>query len=220
MVGLITTFRLQLLFLKRSYDTIAWFYDRLSRLVYGSTLVKAQQFLLQAIPANSQILIVGGGTGWVLDEISKVHPSGLHITYIDASAKMIVLAKKRNVGSNKITFITSLVEDAPLAGRYDVILTPFLFDNFTEASMRRIFSLLDNHLAPNDIWLYSDFRDTSVFWQKAMLKIMYFFFRTACGIEASSLPATEACFEAHQYRIREQKAFLNGFIISTIYERN
>lgn len=111
--------------LKRNYDSIAWFYDGLSRLVFGNALIKAKLFLLDSIPSNSRLLIVGGGTGWVLEEIAKKHPSGLHITSIDASAKMVALARKRNAGANQVTFITSTIEDATLVATFDVVLTPF-----------------------------------------------------------------------------------------------
>ena len=133
---------------------------------------------------------------------------------------MMAQAQQRNAGGNQVNFITSPVEETNLRSVFDIVLTPFLFDNFTNTSMRKIFSLLDNHLAQNGIWLYSDFRDTDVPIQKAMLKIMYFFFRVSCGIEALGLPATEECFRDHEYKVREQKTILNGFVVSTVYERS
>ena len=84
--------------LERNYDSIALIYDRLARLVYGRSLVNAQLYLLDAIPAEAHVLIVGGGTGWVLEEITKRHPSGLSIDYIDAASKMVALAKKGMLG--------------------------------------------------------------------------------------------------------------------------
>jgi len=207
------------LHLKRNYDSIAWFYDRLSRLVYGEALVRAQQYLIKAIPAGASILIVGGGTGWILEEITKIHSSGLRITYIDASAKMIVLARKRNAGANKVTFIASSIESVELEDTYDVVLTPFLFDNFSEDGMRKIFSHIHKSLADNGGWLFCDFQNTAVLWQKTMLKVMYFFFRVSCGITASRLPDTEKCFADHLYKIKEQQLFLKGFVVSRVYEK-
>src|ERR1700744_542206 len=94
-----------------NYDNSAWFYDRLSRLVYGKALIRSQIYLLKHIPKNSNILIAGGGTGWILEEIVKIHPSGLTITYVEVSANMMDLSKKRNVQSNKVTFIYEPVEN-------------------------------------------------------------------------------------------------------------
>ncbi len=203
--------------MKRNYDLIAGFYDRLVRLVYGDKLVVAQQYLVSAIPAGARILIVGGGTGWVLEEIAKIHVTGLSITYVDASTKMIAQAQARTVGGNNVTFIWSAIEDFQTTEEYDVVLTPFLFDNFTEVDMRKIFERMDNRLAPGGIWLYCDFQNTHILWQKAMLKIMYLFFRASCGIEASALPGTGVCFADNNYTIRSRKTFLNGFIESMVY---
>ena len=79
-----------------NYDNSAWFYDRLSRLIYGKALVRSQVYLLRYIPAGSIILIAGGGTGWILEEISKLHPSGLKITYVEISSLGRYLRSGRN----------------------------------------------------------------------------------------------------------------------------
>ena len=188
-------------------------------MVYGKALTNAQGYLVRFIPADAHILIVGGGTGWVLEEITKIHPSGLSIIYIDASAKMTALANTRQVGKNKVTFITSPVESVILDGAFEVVLTPFLFDNFTDNSLRKIFSTIDSHMKPGGKWLHCDFQNTNVFWQKWLLKIMYFFFKVCCGIEASQLPDTDSCFTEFEYEVMTQKAFMSGFVMSTIYTK-
>ena len=187
--------------------------------MYGRALVRAQQFLVKEIPANSRILIVGGGTGWVLEEIAKIHADGLSIAYVDSSPKMISLARARNAAANIVTFIAAPIEGAARGEIYDVVLTPFLFDNFTEGTMQKAFADLNDRLAPRGTWLFCDFRKTRVFWQRIMLKVMYLFFRISCGIEASELPETEACFSTHRYKIKSQETFVNGFVVSTVYEK-
>ncbi len=91
---------------QNNYDTVAFCYDRLSRLIYGKTQVNAQTALLPFISNGSRILIAGGGTGWILDEINKTHPSGLEIVYIERSAKMLLRSKKRNCGINESSLYT------------------------------------------------------------------------------------------------------------------
>jgi len=180
--------------LKRSYDTIA-------------------------LPAGASVLIAGGGAGWELEELSKTYPSGLTIAYIDASEKMTQLAAKRKIAGNQVTFITSPVETAVIARTFDIILTPFLLDNFSDESLQKIFPLLDRHLHAHGTWLYCDFVNTNVFWQKALLKSMYLFFRAFCGIEATKLPDAEACFARYHYKVIGQKFFLHKFITATVYKK-
>jgi len=205
--------------LKRNYDTIASFYDKLARLVYGRTLINAQLFLLHAIPANSNILIAGGGTGWILEELAKIYPSGLDITYIDSSVKMITLARARNVGANNVDFVAAPVETLPPGKQYDAILTPFLLDNFTDEKLEGIFPFLHSLLRPGGLWLYCDFQNTGRLWQKGLLKLMYFFFRIFCGIGALRLPDAESCFRKYRYSILDEKKFMSDFVIAAIYKR-
>jgi len=203
-----------------NYDNSVWFYDRLSRLVYGKALVRAQVYLLKHIPANSNILIAGGGTGWILEETAKVHPSGLTITYAEISSNMMALSKKRNIGGNKVTFINEPVENIDADTGYDLVFTPFLFDNFTEQTLHQVFAHLHSRLKPNGIWLNTDFRPTGKWWHTILLKSMIIFFRLICGIEAKRLPDIEKQFEQHQYKVIDQRSFFGEFILSTAYRKS
>ena len=202
-----------------NYDNSAWFYDRLSRLVYGKALVRSQVYLLKHIPENSNILIAGRGTGWILEEIAKVHPSGLTITYAEISSNMIALSRKRNTGENNVIFINEPVENVKTDNLYDLVFTPFLFDNFTEQTLQRVFTHIHNRLKPQGIWLNTDFRPTGKWWQSFLLKSMIVFFRAICGIEAKKLPDIERQFELHQYQVIDQKSFFGEFILSTAYRK-
>lgn len=205
--------------MKRNYDNVAPFYDRLARLIYGRTLIDAQVFLLKAIPPNAKILVVGGGTGWILEEIAHIHPSGLTITYVDISVKMIDLAKKRNAGENSITFINAPIQEAVINNTFNVVITPFLLDNFTEDTIPKIFSQMHNLLTPKGLWLYCDFQNTNFLWQRAILKMMYLFFRSLCGIESNRLPNIDAHFTQEGYKTLAENTFAKGFIISRAYAK-
>jgi ubiquinone/menaquinone biosynthesis C-methylase UbiE len=202
-----------------NYDNSAWFYDRLSRLVYGKALINAQVYLLPYVPSNSNILIAGGGTGWLLEELAKIHPTGLNITYVEISAKMMALSQKRNGGNNQLTFINKPVEEVVFTEQFDVIITPFLFDNFTEDTLHTVFTHLNNHLKTSGLWLNTDFRLTGRWWQNILLKSMFLFFRLLCHIEASKLPDTQNHFKKNGYAVIAESNFFADFINSTVYRR-
>jgi ubiquinone/menaquinone biosynthesis C-methylase UbiE len=200
-----------------NYDNSAWFYDRLSRLVYGRALVRAQVYLLKHIMPNSSILIAGGGTGWILEEIAKNCPSGLTITYAEISSNMMALSQKRNIGNNEVTFINEPVEQINTDTTYDLVFTPFLFDNFTDETLQKVFARIHSILKPNGLWLNTDFRPTGKWWQTFLLRSMILFFRVICRIEARRLPDIERQFEHHHYQVIDQKSFFGEFILSTAY---
>lgn len=202
-----------------NYDNSAWFYDRLSRLVYGRALVNAQVYLLNFVPAGSKIIIAGGGTGWILDELTKIHPAGLDITYVEISANMLRLSQKRNTGQNKVTFINNAVENIPLPADFNVVITPFLFDNFVDKTVNSVFNSLHAQLKPSGLWLNADFQLTGHWWQNVLLQSMFVFFRLLCGIEASRLPAIEKHFDTAGYKVADDKTFFGDFIVARVYKK-
>ncbi|GAA4098445.1 class I SAM-dependent methyltransferase [Mucilaginibacter panaciglaebae] len=199
-----------------NYDNSAWFYDRLSRVVYGDALVHAQIYLLQFIKPNSRILIAGGGTGWILEELTKKHPSGLKITYVEISANMMALSKKRSIGHNEVSFINAPIEDTVYTEQFDVVFTPFLFDNFREDTLQNVFNHLHKLLKPGGVWLNTDFQLTGKWWQNVLLKSMFVFFRILCRIETSVLPNIMRQFKQHQYETIAEQTFFGDFILSTV----
>jgi ubiquinone/menaquinone biosynthesis C-methylase UbiE len=204
-----------------NYDKIAKIYDVLSRMVFGKNIVKAQVCMLPYIPANSSIVIVGGGTGWILEELAKQYPEGLTIDYVENSAQMIVLSKKRKCGSNVVNYINLPIEDFKSTGLYDVILTPFVFDNFTHEKAGMMFGHLNVMLKKQGRWLYADFvhnENEGRLWQKLLLKIMYLFFRITTGIETRELADVTVYFERDYEKIFE-RGFYFKFITSSAYQK-
>jgi ubiquinone/menaquinone biosynthesis C-methylase UbiE len=202
-----------------SYNNSAWFYDRLSRLVYGRALINAQAYLLKFIPANATVLIVGGGTGWILEELTKVHPSGLQITYVEVAADMMARSRQRKVGQHRVTFINDAVENVYPDAKFDVVLTPFLFDNFIVETTDKVFCHLHQLLKLGGIWLNCDFQLTGKWWQAVLLKSMFFFFRLICEIEASKLPDVQSLFSADKYLLLGECTFYRDFVGAKVYRK-
>jgi len=202
-----------------SYKNSAWFYDRLSRLVYGNALINAQLYLLRFIPADATVLIVGGGTGWILEELTKLHPSGLQITYVEVAADMMARSKERNTGQNKVIFTNDAVENVNPGLNFDVVVTPFLFDNFTTETTEKVFHHLHELLKPGGIWLNCDFQLTGKWWQAVLLKSMFLFFRLICGIEASKLPDVRSLFSANKYLVIGEEYSYGDFVAAKVYRK-
>lgn len=204
-----------------NYNSLAKIYDGLSRIIFGEAIVRAQVKTLQYLTANSCILIAGGGTGWILEEISKIYSGGLIIFYVEKSAEMVKLAKKRNCKNNCVHFVETEIENFETDIKFDAILTFFLFDNFQEKKAKIIFEKLDALLKKNGVWLFSDFiydKKKSPLWQKCVLKIMYLFFRLTTKIETTGLVNMESHFEKNFKSVNEFFLYA-GFIKSVVYEK-
>ncbi|MCF0070293.1 methyltransferase domain-containing protein [Dyadobacter sp. CY261] len=203
-----------------NYDRIASNYDLLSRLVFGKSIVRAQQSLLRHIKPHTRILIVGGGTGWILEEIAKIYPSGLFIDYVEISTNMLDLARKRDCKANQVRFIHTAIEDHHAAIAYDATMTPFLFDNFSTIRAAEVFQKMNIMLKKNGLWLFTDFHiDHGInrLWQKALLRSMYIFFKNISHVEADKLPEMHRHFNENGYETIADHLHFGGFIRSAAY---
>lgn len=206
-----------------NYDRIAANYDRLSRLIFGKSIVRAQQSLLPLITPPARVLIVGGGTGWILEEMARVFPSGLTIDYVEISSNMLDLARKRDFKNNQVTFVHAGIEDYTAPAAYKVVITPFLFDNFGRERAQVVFKKLNNMLENGGLWLFTDFhidKGLNRFWQKTLLRSMYIFFKNISHVEADQLPDMQALFKAYNFRIISETFHFGRFIHSVAYGKS
>jgi ubiquinone/menaquinone biosynthesis C-methylase UbiE len=203
------------------YDKLAKIYDMLSRIIFGRNIVEAQVSMLSYIDAGDKILIVGGGTGWILEHIAEKYPQGLEIDYVESSAQMIAIAGRRKYEENQVKFINLPIESYVIARQYDVIITPFIFDNFKKEKLELVFKKIDQSLNDKGKWLYADFvydKTISSLWQKVLLEIMYLFFRITTGIETQELIPMDAYFKP-SYSIEAENYYYSKFIKSVVYRK-
>ena len=115
----------------------------LAAIVFQNSIIKAQLYLIEFIAENTKVLIVGGGTGWILEEISKLKKQNISVVYVEKSSAMTALAKKRNYKNIEVEFINKPIEQYNADKLFDVIITPFLFDNFLSDKIQFVFTKLD-----------------------------------------------------------------------------
>ena len=194
----------------------------MSRLFFGRTEIDAQVDLLRYMRPGSRMLIVGGGTGWILEEIAARYPAGLKITYVESSGEMMRLARRRPVGACAVEFVQVPVEEFVTEGRFDCILTGFLFDNFSEDLSCRVIRRLCPMLERDGCWLFADFyyrRSGGPFWQGLMLRTMYLSARLICKVDARELPDMAVLFAAAGFRPLHISWYYRGFIKAVAYRR-
>jgi ubiquinone/menaquinone biosynthesis C-methylase UbiE len=209
-------------FLQNNYDPVASYYDVLSRLVFGRAEIDAQVCLLGNLSTGDRILVIGGGTGWILAEMALIQPHGLKITYVESSGKMMSKAKRRTCGKNEVSYVLAPVEQFQTDERYDYILTGFFFDNFSTEHSHFIFQQLDVLLKRKGFWCFADFscsKETNPLWQRVLLQSMYISARFLCHVEAAFLPDTEPLFELAGYKQLLTRQFYYGMIKSILYQK-
>ncbi|MEM1407468.1 MAG: class I SAM-dependent methyltransferase [Bacteroidota bacterium] len=201
-----------------NFDIIAPVYDFLAKLVFGRALIHAQTYFLYQVKARSKILIIGGGTGQILhcfEDLSRP----LSIVYVEKSARMLDLAKKRGPFANlEIRYVHGDERSVP-PGKYDVIATVFFLDVFSEKHLVQVIQLLNDSLKKSGKWLVTDFVNTPVFWQKWLVKLMYWFFKITANLESNTLLDFEAFLTHSGLKRTSYKSFYYNMMQSAVYEK-
>ena len=204
-----------------NFNWVAPVYDALAFIVFGRRLQQAQAVFLDTIPANASVLIVGGGTGWLLEELlRKCQPK--RVLYLEASAQMLARASRRMVRQAVLGMVefrvgdeTSLKPDE----RFDVILTPFVLDLFTEKTLQIYFiPQLMKVLNPGGLWLVTDFVQPPMGWQKALLWIMIRFFRLTAGIQTRQLADWQQVLAESGLICQNQEIRVGGMVSAEVWK--
>lgn len=197
------------------FDFLAPVYDSLARLVFGKSIVTSQTWFLDQVPPKANVLILGGGTGWLLTELVKQNPS-CAVWYVEVSANMLERTRSRLL-HDQVYLIHGTEDDIPPNILFDVIITNFYLDLFSEDKLEKLILQISNQTHSSSRWLITDFVNRGIWWQQGMLKIMYFFFRSICNIEAKRLPDWTRCLNKHRWVETHSRNWYGAFIKNTVW---
>jgi ubiquinone/menaquinone biosynthesis C-methylase UbiE len=205
-----------------NFDRVAPFYRRLERLVFGRKLEQARGAFVRHLTAPRRALVVGEGDGRFLEELRRAQPEVL-VECLDASAKMLALARAR-VGEDGVRFIQADLREAAFpSSRYDVIVTHFFLDCFDEDSLPRVVEKLAAAASDDAIWLIADFQEPARgwrrWWGRLLIATMYFFFRMVAGLKTRRLVAFAPLLQAAGFRLTNEKVSPNEMISSQKWAR-
>jgi tRNA (cmo5U34)-methyltransferase len=205
------------------FDFVAAFYDPLARLVYGEALRRAQQAALAAgLPAGApRVLLIGGGTGWVLGEVLRRQPRA-RIVYLEASPRMLHQSRewlRRHLPQHTTQVEFRLGTEAALQPpeQFEAVLTFFFLDLFEPARLQAIVTRLRAALAPGGSWLLADFGPPQAWWHRLLLKLMYWFFGFTTGIRARQRPPIKAALRRTGLRPEAAGQFFGQMIEASVW---
>ena len=162
------------------FDFIAPFYDRLAKLVFGKSLLEAQLAHISEISEKDHVLVLGGGTGQILEYI----PFCQNVDYVEKSKQMIRRAERRQVNLS-INFIQQSFLSVELDKQYDIIICPFFLDCFDQSSLNTVVTKIRSMLDNEGKLLVSDFDKERV--NKILLKFMLVFFKAVARLGSNKL---------------------------------
>lgn len=205
--------------MKNNFNLIAPVYDKLGRLIFGNNLIDSQKVMLKHLKEGNHILILGGGSGEILNELDKLKIH-LSISYVELSSEMMRRAQARQPFNNlEVNFINQNVQSIDLP-KADIVITNYFLDVFTLNNLSLIMGKIDQALEASGIWLCTDFRKTNSFFKNALIKLMYLFFKIFSQLEGTKLQDFEKQFKSLGYKKIDAKFYLGKMIESCAYKQN
>lgn len=210
------------------FDLLARPYRTLEYLAFRRTLEK-QRFAFLAHANNARrALILGEGDGRFVCEFAKRNTE-VTIDCIDASSNMIAVAQERVRKSDiarpeRIRFLHRNALTGVNTGlRYDLIVTHFFLDCFSDSDAGQIVAAVHETCAPAATWLIAEFQQPESGWRKwharAWLRTMYLFFGLATGLETRHLPKYNARLLAAGFRLCGRELAFADLVSSELWKR-
>lgn len=215
-----------------NFDRITPVYDLLAKVVFGNTIKKVQRHNLSLIPDHSRILIIGGGTGWILTDILSLGKNIQYITYLEASVAMLDQAVKKLADYKAlhndshfpiIKLIQGTEDNIPTGDFYDVVVTNFFLDIFNETELQEVMKKLSQSLQSEGIWLFSDFnmceKPVHAWWQRLLIRCMYWFFKITCHQNSIKLPDFKKAFQQLGFKQTHARYYFNEMMVTRVYRK-
>jgi SAM-dependent methyltransferase len=204
------------------YDRVAWCYDALAGLVFGPALRNAQRAALAGLPAGTpHLLILGGGTGWVLLEVLRRRP-GATVLYLEASRRMLArtrrrLARECPAAMAQVEFRHGTQDALRPTEQFDALITFFVLDCIALPEIAGALARLRAAMRPGAPWLLADFRPARRGWHRLLLATMYAFFRLTTGLRARELPRLRPALARLGLRPDSRQFFFGGAVEAIVF---
>lgn len=134
---------------------------------------------------------------------------------------MLALASKRVINHNVAGSVVFRVGDETCLKpeeSFDVIITPFVLDLFTEEYLQAaLIPQLQTVLNPDGLWFVTDFVNPRIGWQKLLLWTMIRFFRLTAGIETAELADWQRLLAESGLQRNQQEVQVSGMVSTEVW---
>ncbi|WAC17957.1 class I SAM-dependent methyltransferase [Luteolibacter sp. SL250] len=181
-----------------SFDRIAPWYGPMEGFLAGGCMHRARLWLMEGNHVPAKVLMVGEGPGRFLKAFRIRFPDA-EMTVVDASARMLEIARRRLGDHRGVTFVHARVEDWDTDQRFDLIVTNFLLDCLPQRGVEETVAKLGGLTMPNAEWWIADFNlpeGVAAGWRsRVILRLLYLFFGNVAGVQARDLHPPDAALE-------------------------
>jgi SAM-dependent methyltransferase len=202
------------------FDRIARPYHWLEYLSFGPLLARCRNHWLPEMQNKRRALVIGDGDGRFTARLLKENPA-ITVDAVDISRAMLTLLRARSAkAANRLTtHCTDALAFSP-TGHYDLLVTHFFLDCLSTSDIHRLAETLRPHLAPEALWVVSDFdippAGLSVLPARILIGFLYLAFGLLTGLKTRHLPDYRSALQSASIECKSHKAWLGGFLFSEL----
>ncbi|HEX4263858.1 MAG TPA: class I SAM-dependent methyltransferase [Verrucomicrobiae bacterium] len=205
-----------------SFNLLAPHYRWIEFVSAGDKLQQCRTALLGRVAKSKRILILGEGNGRFILECRRKLPTA-KITCVDASARMLSLARRRLVGQGvsceEINFICAdALAWTPPEREFDLIVTHFFLDCFRREQVEALIAKLARAAAPGANWLLADFQvapgGLSRHRSRVILWMLYRFFRITTQLPGAELIPPDDFLQRNGFELKKRQVYDWGLLHS------
>ncbi len=210
----------------RGFDVLAPHYHWMERVLAGGLLQRSRLEFLATLEPRC-VLVAGEGHGKFLGAFLQTFPEA-RVTCVDASAGMLAVAKchlaQQGISEARVNWVQAELPGwEPPAGPFDLVVTNFFLDCFAGEELRQVVGVLAPSCGPQGAWIVTDFhvpsRGAARYRAKAVLWLMYRFFRVATRLPAQRLEDPSPWIRAQGFSLKGEKTRDWGLVRSQLWRR-
>jgi SAM-dependent methyltransferase len=203
-----------------NFSPLAPLYRWMEWLTFGPFLHRARCAFLGELTTIQNALILGDGDGRFTAALLRTNPV-VEIDAVDASPAMLrALARRAGPNANRVRTCTADARafQPQSAKLYDLVVTHFFLDCLTTGEVERLAKTLHRNLAPNAIWLLSDFAvPTNLYgrvFARPLVSLLYRAFGLLTGLRIRHLPNHPSALATNGFALRARRTLLGGLLIA------
>jgi SAM-dependent methyltransferase len=210
-----------------NFNRVARIYRWAEYLALGPLLQRARtHFIPQLAPCRSALLL-GDGDGRFLAALLRANPH-IHAVALDGSRRMLHLLQRRCsfAGARLQTCqgtLPAALEDLPSPKNFDLVISHFVLDCFTQPDVERIVQAAAKAANPHTLWLISDFGLPSRPIRRRVaaiyIRALYAAFRLLTGLRVTSLPDPASELRRAGFTLQNRREWMSGFVYTEIWQR-
>ncbi len=203
-------------------DPLAPIYRWLEYAAFARTLEHCRFFFLPQLAEARRALLLGEGDGRFLSRL-LAHNRNVTVDVVEQSQAMIASARG-TAEAHRVRFQALDAREASFdSGPYDLVVTHFFIDCFSEADARHLVSAVARAMTPDGVWIVSEFQLPQRRWARwhaqAWLAVMYRFFGWTTGLSVRRIPPYRDMLRQCGLVCLERKEWRWGLIAAERYAR-